>query len=405
MRNFLARRRLLVAACVCVMLVAACGPAPLGTGWPAISLVESVCGEEARQGIIVSYNDRIVIVNPANGQTLQLLNQDCEPRPPDQDGKAKTWDFRVTGAQRQFFSNPQRLDEQTLLALSYDQRFFHLDLAAARTADGTEGIAIDGRSGHTVADMLVTDDTIYVGLSAKDLVALERDTFDVLWTAPTEHGVWAKPLLVENTLYFTSLDHFLYAVNAESGDLLWKLDVGGAATSTPLLYEDHLFLGTFGRKIFEITLEGEIINEYATVEWVWGTPVILNDILYAADLGGNVYALDTNNNLSEIWRQAVATRAIRHTPLVVDNVIIVASRDQKIYWLNRSNGSPVQDADGNPLVREVGGEILSDVMLITPGPSVDIEEPYIVVGTLTPGQLLLAYTLDNGENKWSYALP
>lgn len=405
MPTILARRRLLIAACVCVMLIAACGPAPLGTGWPAVTLVESVCGEEARQGILVSYNDRIVIVDPANGQTLRLLNQDCEPRPPDQDGKAKVWDFRVSGAQRQFFSNPQRLDEQTLLALSYDQRFFRLDLAAARTLDGSEGIPIAGRSGHTVADMLMTDERIYVGLSAKDLVALERDTFDVLWTVTTEHGVWSKPLLVENTLYFTSLDHHLYAVDAESGDLLWKLDVQGAATATPLLYEDRLFLGTFGRKIFEITREGEIVNQYATTEWVWGTPVIVDDILYAADLGGSVYALDVNNGLSEIWRQQVATRAIRHTPLVTDDVIIVASRDHKIYWLNRADGTPVQDADGNPLVREVGGEILSDVLLVTPGPSLSIDEPYVVVGTLAPGQLLLAYTLDNGENKWSYALP
>lgn len=399
MLKLISRRFLLVA--VLVGALAACGPAPLGTGWPAVSLLQSQCGDQPRDGILVAFNDRIVIVNPANGKALELLNAECELRPPDADGTAKVWDFKP-GSARQFYSSPVLLDNQTLLAVSYDQRFFEIEFPAART-DSTEGRPIEGRTGHTVADLLVTDDTIYIGLSAKDLLALDRDTFDVLWTAPTGHGVWAKPLLVENTLYFSSLDHYLYAVDAKTGDQLWKLDLEGAVTATPVFHNGHLFIGSFGRKVFEVSLEGQIVNQYTTDEWVWGTATIVDDTLYIADLGGNVYALDTANDLAQVWKQKVATSAIRPAPIVSGDVVVVASRDHKVYWLNRNDGTPFKDADGNPLVRELANPILSDVLLIEPGPGVEIPEPYIVVSTLSPGQLLAAYTLDNGQAVWSYS--
>lgn len=403
MLKFLARRSMLGVAMVCAVLVAACGPAPLGTGWPAVSVVNSQCGDTSREGILVASADRIVLVDPANGKPFELLNQDCEPRPPDQDGKLKIWDFKVAGATRQFYSNPVLLDNETLLALSYDQRFFRIEFDAART-DGSDGIPISDRAGHTVADMLVTEDTIYVGLSAKDMVALDRNTFDLKWTAPTEHGAWAKPLLQDGVLYFGSLDHYLYAVNAETGEQLWKLDLEGAVTATPIFYNGHLFIGSFGRKMFEISPEGEIINQVATDEWVWGTAVIVDDTLYIGDLGGNVYAFNTAENLATVWKQKVAAGSIRATPIVTEDKVVVAARDHKIYWLNRNDGTAFKDADGTPLIRELSNPILSDVLLIEPSAGVDITEPYIVVSTLANNQLLVAYTLDNGEQKWVYAL-
>jgi len=80
----------------------------------------------------------------------------------------------------------------------------------------------------------------------------------------------------------------------------------------------------------------------------------------------------------------------------------VAARDQKIYWLKRTDGTPVTASDGKPLVRELTAPILSDILLIQPEDGVDIPKPYIVVSTTSTTQLLVAYTLDNGETKWTY---
>lgn len=397
------RHRLWGAAVLCVLLVAGCGPAPLGTGWAAISLLTTECGSTSTENILVAFNDRIVMVNPADGKAAALLNQDCEKRN-DAEGKERPWDFRG-GAQNLFFTTPLKIDDQTLLTIAYNQHVFKVDLERAE-ADIATGSPVPNLTGQTVADVVENGDLLYLGISAKDLVALHADDYTVAWTVETEHGVWSKPLLHDNTLYFTSLDHFLYAADAQTGDLKWKLDLEGALTSTPLydVTTGHLFIGSFARKIFEVSLDGQIVNQYDTADWVWGTPTIVDGTLYAADLGGYVYALDTSRNLTEMWKQKVAARAIRGTPLITGDTIIVASRDQKLYWLNRANGTVMNDSEGQPLVRDVQAEILADVLLVQPSDTLAIKEPYVIVSTLATDKILVAYTLSRAEQKWAYAL-
>ncbi len=382
------------------LTLAACGPAPLGTSWPAISLLNSVCGGTTTESILVTFNDRIVQVNPADGKPVILKNTECQPRDPDSEGKPRAWDFRAAGG-KQFYSVPIRLDDQHLLAIAYDQHLFTIDTTLAQASD-TAGRPIDGRTGHAVADLVASDKFIYVALNAKDLVALDRVTLDVKWTTQTEHGVWGKPLLVEDALYFSSLDHHLYAIDANTGDQKWEVDLGGAAIGAPLFFDGKLYVGSFARALFEISTDGKVLNQQPTEDWVWGTPAIDGTALYVADLAGNVYAFDTTKNLALIWKKKVAVGAIRATPVISGDVMLVAGHDQKLYWLNRADGTPVLGSDGLPLVRTLQAPILSDILLIQPGDGVDIPKPYIVVSTTSTSQLLAAYTLDNGESKWSY---
>ena len=399
-RQFVSRPSLWGVLVLFSLALAACGPAPLGTGWPAISLYNSVCGGKTTETILVAYNERVVQVNPADGKAVVLKNDKCENRPPDSEGKLRAWDFRATGA-KQFYTNPLALDDQTLLAISYDQRLYKIDNTLAQPSNA-DGQTIDGYSGHAVTDMVASADMIFVAPNAKDVVALDRSTLDVKWKTSTEHGVWGKPLLVDSTLYFSSLDHFLYAVDAGTGEQKWKIDLLGAVTSPPLFANGKLYIGSFARQIFEISTDGKILNQKPTTDWVWGTPVIDNGILYIGDLSGMLYAFDTANNLEPVWQQKIANGAIRATPLIVGDVIVVGARDQKLYWLNRADGTAIIESDGKPLVRELSAPILSDILLIQPGDGVDIPKPYIVVSTTSTSQLLVAYTLDNGESKWSY---
>src|SRR6185503_2545826 len=120
--------------------------------------------------------------------------------------------------------------------------------------------------------------------------------------------------------------------------------------------------------------------------------------------GGYVYALDPANKLAEIWKQKIAARAIRGTPLIVGDTIVVASRDQKLYWLNRADGTVMNDSEGQPLVRDVQAEILSDVLLVQPTDAFKVKDPYVIVSTLANDKILVAYSLSRAELQWTYAL-
>jgi outer membrane protein assembly factor BamB len=117
-------------------------------------------------------------------------------------------------------------------------------------------------------------------------------------------------------------------------------------------------------------------------------------MVYVGDLGGNVYALrDSGGSLDEVWSRKVATRGIRMTPFVDDEMIVVGSRDHNVYWISRQSGEET-------FKREVRGEVLSDILLIEPNDT--IREPIIVVSTIAREELLVAFTLDQGERRWVY---
>lgn len=381
------RRFGIAAALLLVLLASACVPLPTDTNWGHMTLA----GDP--QQILFAFHDRIVLINPQDGSVAQLRDADGNLRYDDQNNP-RLWSVQVTGgAQTRFYSNPL-FTADTMYAVSYDTGLFEVDFPNARV-ENTTGISVGG---HVVTDPVSDGQRLFLGLSDGDLIALDmNDLASRLWTLDTERGVWAEPLLADGILYVGSMDHKLYAVNAETGEELWRVDLGGAIADTPVLYDGNLYIGSFARKIFRISLDGQITAEYATTEWVWGTPAIVDDTLYVGDAGGWVYALALSaDGFTPVWSRQVAGRVIRATPVVTEASVIVASRDHKVYWLERATGAEIRQ-------QNTDAEILSDMLVITPEDNAELRESLLIVSTMANDKLLFAFSLDSGDLRWRYA--
>jgi outer membrane protein assembly factor BamB len=202
---------------------------------------------------------------------------------------------------------------------------------------------------------------------------------------------------VDDTLFVTSLDHHLYALDPETGGVRWQLDLEGAVSSTPIYNDGFLYVGSFARKLFKISIDGEIVAQFDTHDWIWGEPTYLDGILYAADLAGYVYALEDNgDSFTAVWEpRKVANGAIRATPLVTGDTIILGSRDRNTYWINRETGVEL-------FHREMVGEVLADLLLLEPSETLNIPEPMVIVGTMANEELLVAFSLGEGQRLWRY---
>jgi outer membrane protein assembly factor BamB len=353
--------------------------------WPALSLI----GDE--QNIVMAYKDRIVMVNPIDGTPVKLRDADGEVRL-DENGNARVWEFMggEGSGSSQFYTDPVQINPQTLLVAAYNRRLYEIDLATARS-NVTDGIELPGQ---VVANPIVADDLLVIGINERNLIAYDADGPTERWRIATNQAVWSEPLVIDGVIYFTSLDHYLYAINAADGSERWRLDLGGAAPEAPVFFDNHLYIGSLARKIYQISLAGEIIAEHTTDDWIWGTPAVVDSVLYAGDMGGAVYALEiTGDGFREVWRSQVSDRAIRTTPLVSGEYVVVGSRDHRVYWLNRESGTTF-------FPREVPGEVLSDLLLIEPSETVNIPEPYVIVATPDNAGALFAFTLQNGERVW-----
>jgi outer membrane protein assembly factor BamB len=105
--------------------------------------------------------------------------------------------------------------------------------------------------------------------------------------------------------------------------------------------------------------------------------------------------LNAENGLSEIWKTQATNAGIRPSPLVTDDFVVVAARNGQVVWLTRETGAVEFSED-------VGSEILSDIVLIEPGETLEIE-PRVVVSTVSTSRLLVAFNLSDGVQLWTYS--
>ncbi len=373
---------------LCLFSLTACVGGRMGVSWPSIGLIE-LNGE---QHIALAYNNDVALLSPANGLPARLLNPVNDQPLRDNDGNPRSWIFRGSdNGGGQFYAQPIPIDDETVLIADNNARLLTVDSVVVELK---RAIPIAGK---VVASMLVADGMLYVPFQDGGLGAYSLDGFREQWLFPTEEGIWAKPLLVGESIIFPSLDHHLYALDRETGNIRWKVDLGGGIASTPLLANDRLYVGSFNKGFFEVSLDGVILSSYETQNWVWGTPAIdETGIVYLADLSGYVHALDTEAGLAPRWSQQIAERGIRAGPLVVQDRVVVASRDGKVYWLDRYDGALInaREVDDRP-------ELLGDMLLLEPSDSLPIDEPLLLVTSVHDGRLLIAYGID-GRQTWVY---
>ncbi|MDE2651324.1 MAG: PQQ-binding-like beta-propeller repeat protein [Chloroflexota bacterium] len=373
---------------LCLLSLTACVGGRMGVSWPSIGLID-LNGE---QHIALAYNNDVALLSPANGSPARLLNPVNGQPLRDNDGNPRSWVFRGSdNGGGQFYAQPIPLDAENMLIADNNGRLLRVDSVVVELV---REVPIEGK---VVASMLAADDVLYVPFQDGGLGAYAMDGYRELWRFPTEEGIWAQPLLVGDSLIFPSLDHYLYALDRETGALRWKVDLGGGIASTPLLANDRLYVGSFNKGFFEVSLDGVILSSYETQNWVWGTPSIDADgVVYLADLSGFVHALDTEAGLAPRWSRGVAERGIRAGPLVVRDRVVVASRDGKVYWLDRYDGALInaREIDDRP-------ELLGDMLLLEPSETVKIDEPLLLVTSVHDGRLLIAFGID-GRQTWVY---
>ncbi|NLX09400.1 MAG: PQQ-binding-like beta-propeller repeat protein [Chloroflexi bacterium] len=374
------------------VVLTACG-GPSSASWSGLA------SDDANL-IYVAHGDRVVAVNPLSGATRwEYPNED------DRDA--------------QFYAVPLVADG-TLFIGDYKGRMHAVNAETGApqwlyepekdTLIGPISLTSDDR---VISGAAVSDDKVFFGLGSRNVVAVSRESAAEIWTFETEHGVWAQPLYVpadqaidqQATLYIVSLDHRLYAIDPESGDQLWRMNLGGAAPGAPVYDQERgrLYIGTFVSEMLAIDLaQRQIVDRYATENWVWGSPVLENvddgdDMLYFGDLEGYLYALRlTDNGFESEWKQAVANDAIRATPLLTNGLVIVGSKDHHVYAVSKESGATEWE-------QQTEGEVLTELVFVPREEDDDEASGLAVVGTSEGDERVIALNVESGDVSWRYS--
>ena len=170
------------------------------------------------------------------------------------------------------------------------------------------------------------------------LYAYDAKSGEQAWNPfPTGAAIWSTPAVDNGIGYFGSHDHKVYAVTLSNGEELWQFETGGVVAGKPLVFDGKVIAGSFDRKLYALSAKtGAVQWTFEGTNWFWAGAITDGRTIFAPNMDGNIYALDTNGNL--LWKHDVGS-SIVSPPVLVSRGLIVAAKDGKLILLDTRVGN------------------------------------------------------------------
>jgi outer membrane protein assembly factor BamB len=204
----------------------------------------------------------------------------------------------------------------------------------------------NAKSNAIVADLLVSDDAIYVSSSNGRVYSLDKEFGDLDWESEildkTHLKLWTSPVIQGDNLYVSTFDGHIYALSLETGELSdWSFESEAGFDSSPVIYEDTIYVGSFDRHLYAIGIGSDVPmwkfpQEKPAGDWFWASPVVNEGIVYAGCLDGKLYAIDAKTGV-KLW-EFDAGSPIVSSPVLIGNLLVVANEAGNVYVINPETG-------------------------------------------------------------------
>ena len=218
--------------------------------------------------------------------------------------------------------------------------------------DWKKSITINEDKGHSIGGGIAVDDNfLFIGSPYAEIFCLELKTGNLVWKNNTITPVRATPTLVDNKVIVLTLDNRTLVFEKEDGSLIWehqgiqnttsiigepKVAADGSLVVVPYSNGDIFALNLInGRELWKqtsVNIElSETSNSFSDID---ANPVILKNIIIVASTSGKVFALNKKNG-NLLWEQYLNTTK---TPLVNGNNVYIIHNNKELINLDLKNG-------------------------------------------------------------------
>jgi outer membrane protein assembly factor BamB len=203
------------------------------------------------------------------------------------------------------------------------------------------------------------DGAVVFGSGDGHLYAVDEATGKERWRFETGGGVDGPAAYVNGLLVAQSRDGNLYAVDARTGKERWRLPLGAEKPhpwgwdfylSGPAVAGSRLFVGSGSGEVLAVDGgTGKVLWRHATAGRVRSSPAVAEGTVYVGSFDGYLYALDAESG-AERWKFATQgvsidleeagydRRSVQSSPAVAGGLVVVGSRDGRLYAVDRATG-------------------------------------------------------------------
>jgi outer membrane protein assembly factor BamB len=172
--------------------------------------------------------------------------------------------------------------------------------------------------------------------------------YELAWVYKTGGGFPRDALSIAGDVLFSgTLNGEVHAILPLTGDRVGHRSVNGPVSGTPAVYGDFLFIPVSSDEQSLIALNfrtGRIAWERRLGK-IESSPLVYNQILYAAAVTGEVFALDPETG-DTVWKRKIDGR-IFSSPAGAAGMIFVGSTNRKMYAIDAKEGLIIWNTELN----------------------------------------------------------
>lgn len=192
---------------------------------------------------------------------------------------------------------------------------------------------------------LVIDNHVIVGggkpweTNAKELarrvMCLHTETGELMWEFFARGMVNSSPAYLDGKIYINEGKR-IYCLDAETGENVWEKEVEWTSSSSLSLNGKRVFVGT-SKGIICLDIETEeILWKFDCGDWIFLTPAVAYEKVYAGTPHGIFYCVDARNG-DLIWKRE--TKSIIYSEAVVaDGKVAFGTGDGVVYIVDAESG-------------------------------------------------------------------
>ena len=179
----------------------------------------------------------------------------------------------------------------------------------------------------------------FFAVDAED--GLEVWTFEAGGRILGSANTYIDPATGQRRILFGCYDSFLYCLNAADGELVWKVEAQSYINGTPAIAGHTAVFGSCDGQLYVVDLNDPETMKTIDIEaYMAASPAIADGIVYAGNYEGlfMAAALETGE---AIWHFRQDNVPFVASPAVTDDRVLIGSRDNTLYCLDRADGSEV----------------------------------------------------------------
>lgn len=210
------------------------------------------------------------------------------------------------------------------------------------------------------ASPTVSAEAIYVGDEDGVFHAVDRRTGKPLWRFQTQGEIISSATLVGENVLFGSYDNSLYCLKRADGSEVWKFETDGYVNCTPAVAGNLTFVTGCDEHLRAIDVEsGKQVFDMPLQTYLIASPAVVpeENMLYVGTYASEVIAVNVKEQDVK-WRYKNDKREFPYhsSAAVTQRYVIVGGRDKQVHCIDRMSGQGVWTAqtrarvDSSPVV-------------------------------------------------------